>query len=203
MNFTMTRITYSNNIKPILRFVAKIMMIRLCSCPTKAFKRLWQRQYLSSDCLVYNSVCFDSIGMFFASFINSFLRVMSKYFIISISSICRLSISLSTFFCRIISQFSQFARNLSSFSRMIFSAGFRVTLFAMRTKAIFFADIFRELRDKFDFFAFGTFFSYDLLSHNQLLKSWLRLEPFTRPILVRGSSYYNKMFGGCNPQNAY
>jgi hypothetical protein len=47
-----------------------------------------------------------------------------------------------------------------------------------------------KLRNRFNFFAFTTSFCYDCFRHLLLLIRSKCLEPFTRPILVRGLFYY-------------
>jgi len=64
-------------------------------------------------------------------------------------------------------------------------------LFTFSKVAIFHSSIFVKFRNWFGLLASIASFLYDLLSHNQLLCSWLRLEPVTDYTSVSGSLYYN------------
>ncbi len=54
-----------------------------------------------------------------------------------------------------------------------------------------FVSMYSKFRKRFDSIAFGTFFCYSLLRHNQFLNNWLCLELFTPSVGVCSSLYFN------------
>ena len=85
----------------------------------------------------------------------------------------------------------KFSRSLIFFSLCMLIHAISTTYFAIILMTIFVGATIMKFRKWFDCFAFGTFFGYDLLSHNRLLIRRLRLEPYARPVRVSGLLYSN------------
>ena len=89
-------------------------------------------------------------------------------------------------FLGLIVLFTCFSVALSSFFALM---PFVCTVLALVMIASFVALVSMKFRNWLNYFASRTSFRYDLLSHNQLLNSWFRLEPMETRISI-GSHYY-------------
>ncbi len=168
----MTHSTNNNDIKKMLRSIAG-MMVMFGLFATRAFKTIGTRQFTSGNSMINGVACFP------ASWKTSLIIFYSMID------------SCFAYFALLISLFGRFAL----FTLVMFSDIFSATYFTMILITTFPFGCFVKLRKQFYFLTFATFFGYGLFSHNQLLYSWLRLEPVARYALAVGSfnsNYYSQ-----------
>ena len=177
MKTSMTNRTYWNNFQPVL-FCITGMVIFLCLLATTALKLSGLRKACPFYCLVYGTSCSNFSGIVFS--------ILS-----AASSACQFELLGFIMFLVSLSE-----RLLAMFSSAIFLVVQRCAFFAPILIAIFTKRMFIKFRSGFSYLAFGTSFVYDLLSHNQLLISWLRLEPVADYISASGSHYCMRDTGG-------
>ncbi len=218
----MTTHTNRNNIKPMLLGVTVPMMVllrRLWAIMTES--RIRSGQFAGFDCILYGDHSFTMIRMasvepfvrglaFFAlliflkcstksgfafgglviSFLRDFKLFSEAVFFISFF------VNGPAFFGFIVTKYSFAMCYLAFFGfsiRLIVIASANLTF---RLKPIFLRSIPGKFRNRFDFFASGTSFRYDLLRHGRLLLiSDYCLEPLQTQYLC-GSSYCSKKKGG-------
>jgi len=180
----MTMDTNRNNIKPVFRRIAFMVMVVYRLVATRTLQRIRSRQCTSTNCAT-NSTC--------SFFINIIWVLIMKTFLHSPKS-------RSTFIALSIT----FVRSLTLFTPpIIFVIGFLVDFsfftlsiilfagFAYSCVSIFVACMLIKFSKRFDLLASATSFRYDLLSHFRLLIRRLWLEPYAPPVGVSGSLYYN------------
>ena len=178
MNLFMTDKTKWYNTKPIFACVTFVMIL-LGLLATTALKLSGLRKVCPFYCLVYGTSCSNFSGIVFS--------ILS-----AASSACQFELLGFIMFLVSLSE-----RLLAMFSSAIFLVVQRCAFFAPILIAIFTKRMFIKFRSGFSYLAFGTSFVYDLLSHNQLLISWLRLEPVADYISASGSHYCMRDTGGC------
>lgn len=175
----MARNTNRNYIKPMFRGVAFVMMVLRSLFATSTLQRINFRQF---------------------PFFNSFLNNLTSFTLLRMLQVISLH-NLGTGYPAFFSLFMAFLSCFAFFTLAItfvpcfsfFGLAITVlTYFAIRRTTIFLGAILVKFRQGFDFFAFGTSFGYDLLRHNQLLNSWLCLEPYARSVRVSGSIYFKE-----------
>jgi len=202
-NMFMTKRTNRNNIKKMLRFVTEMVMVISRLLSTRAFQCIRRRNVALTNGII------DSVAS------------LDLFRVLLVHKLCALECCYSTFRASIISQFNLlafFRRAVSLFglfpflTLLVFSFRFCVDFmsaacfqilatlfvmanFALRSKAAFVSWFFVKLRDLFNCFTLTANFCYDLLSHSQLLISWLWLEPVAAQS-VTGSLNYNTQRGG-------
>lgn len=172
----MTLLANRNNIEPMLWFIAVPMMVLLRRFRAIiALQSIGMGQLSNTNCATHSTFGFKTIWV---SDIKSFSGCSSYGF---------------AFICFVIRFISCFAL----FSFEIFSQSFAISCFTLFALLIPFSGSFPLFSFKIPFlgcifviFAFGTPFRYDFSSHNQLLSSWLRLEPQSRPMRLCGSLNY-------------
>ncbi len=170
MKFSMTQTTKGDNIKPMFLCITGMMVTsRLLS--TKAFQSIGLRQFAFTDSVIYGIVRFYLFGVSAAIFL---LVPLLSLFVFFASDIL-----LSGYF--------------AFFSFIIAFYASVNTDFAPTMKAVLRCPIFVKFCNGLAVLAVITFFCYNLLRHNQFLSNWLCLGPVSRPILVSGSFYNNKL----------
>ena len=166
----MTRTTYRNNIKKMLRFVSEMVVVLFCLFVTvMAFQNFKSRQFAISNCVAYGTCCSSVFGMG--------IPIMTQ----------SLQMGNFTFLALVI----MFVRNFTLFCLLIFCIMFRHAFFAITVIAIFALCILMKFRNGFGYLAFGTSLYYDCLSHIRFLSKRQWLEPVGSTILPIGSLYYN------------
>lgn len=163
------------------------MMILLCLFwAIFTLQSIGVRYFASNDSITNNISSFVTIGIFLPMAITC--KIIYYFTCITLL----VSIMDNFGFCRIPISFSD---NFAIVRFSILSCVFNATYSAFITIAIFRFLVFIKLRNWLNFFALGTFFRYDFNNHNQLLYSWLRLEPVSGYVPVSGS-FYNITKGG-------
>lgn len=205
MNSNMARNTDRNNIK---RLGIVRMMVIPCLFAAGTFQGSCLRHLFNPNCFVNNSACYNSFRMPFAIF-RGFASMLSLAFIgfailndsffDNISAFFALSILFNSSFAF----FSLAMAIYSGFSLLALPKCFLVNLilftlvvcsfagFTARLKSVFCRTVFIKFRDWFNSFACAASFCYDLLRHNLLQHSKLRLELITAHTVV-GSFYNNR-----------
>lgn len=181
----MTIHTNGNDVKPVFWRIAVPMMIFFGGLWTiMALQRIGMGQFTISDSIINGINCLSAVGMVDVVSLIIFLFACSTLIALAVSVFCCFPFFGFAMFslCNHINRFTFFGCEIM---RMIC----RNTQLAIRIMTIFFTRIFMKLHKRFDFFAFGTSFRYDLLSHNRLLVRRLRLEPSIEPISMSGSLY--------------
>ena len=171
-----------NNVKPVFRRIAFVMMVVFCLVATGTFHGTKAGQFASPHSMIDGFVGLCLLWVF--------LYVILYCSIMGFPAFFGFLIALTggpAFFALVVALLG----NLTSLGlRIQFPTGIMAG-FALIMKSVFETFILRKFRNGFDFFAFRAAFRYDLLRHNVLsLKRMLCLEPNTRPILVSGSSYF-------------
>ena len=201
----MTSKTQRNNIKPMFFGIAKIMMISVCLFFTCAFLCISLWHFARTNSIPHRLMSLKLIGILFSISFPLSMGILYAFFGFGISII-----SFFAFWCLFIFMiifslvfiyfwpvlFSVFTTTLTG----VFSAFWRLCITLCSFVMTFFTTVIQAIRrgfvfivfiKRFNSFAMRTTFSYDLLSHNQLLKSWFRLEPLAGTTLAFGSLYYN------------
>ena len=199
----MTFFADRNNIKPMFRGIALVVVIYLCLCGAiMTLQGINWRQFASLNGVFYSILCLTSFGManlkakcFFS--INNFTLFTLTISLLRCFTFLALSIAflISSAFLTLL---MTFVCSSAFFSLIIASpCGFAffalvilfATNFTIRPIAVFCSTVFIKFRQRFDFFAFGTSFRYDFGSHNRLLYRRLRLEPVAVYTTAVGSLY--------------
>lgn len=178
--------TNRNNIKPELRGIALMVVIIYRLFVTGTFQAIRSREFPGSNGIFYS---FTGLTFFWMSFFIVTVATFPGNFAFYCLAIALLY--YFAFFRCVISQPS-FAMNFFTlFGLLIIGNALYITSLTTITITIWAIWSFVKFGKRFNLFAFGTLFCYDLLRHDFLLTRKLCLEPFARPILVFGSSYYN------------
>lgn len=169
--FIMTRKTQRNNVKPMFKKVAPVMvLLSLFATFTFLSVNWWQLTRFNSNS--YHSFGSDSFRMVT---IIIFLCMLSSSFAFfglvvtpdSSFAFFTLTVSLPcnfTFFAMVMSFSSSFA----FFSLTILLSRFTFTYFTLIIKTIFMTSVFVKIGNRFNFFALRTMFSYDCFRHGYL-----------------------------------
>lgn len=181
MNYSMT--IYTNR-KYIQWFIVIWMMILLCSFESARKTSTTIRRVKFA---ISNSVT-DSSSCFIFYFIQGVIMFSPNYIFKTISN----SLFCCFTFCAFL------ITPLTQFLLFIILTVFMSAYFTVSLMAIFSTIASVKFRKRFNLFTFGAFCRYDLFSHCLFLYKRYWLEPFARPILVCGSSYYKGEFGGVN-----
>jgi hypothetical protein len=200
------------HIEPMLWFITLVMMpfFGLCSA-AMALQITGFWQFAGTNGVTYNraSFIFQRMSQVFAPLHNSAFGTTFKFaigFAAKFFGFWRLSIRLSfwtmTIFCTCLARYlfalssflvcrHGFARHLSALSSFVVCRrGFVLTDLAASTDAKTIPFVWVKLRQRFDLLAFQAAFHYDLVSHNQLLQSWLWLRPAALTNRASGLFYY-------------
>lgn len=162
MSFFITFSTKWNNIKPVLFGVAKIMMIYFCFFATFfALLSFYMGEFAKPNSIIDGR---SRSGNFWMQLPESFTSYAIFLFLFWSSQISLI------FFGLFMSVLTFFA----------------ITSISART---IFSDM--KFRQRFDFLAFSAAFCFNIISHNQLLYSWLMVKAINRNIPVRGLLYNN------------
>ena len=209
MNFFMTNTTHWNNIKPMLRCIALMVMVFLCLYGAViAFQSIKSGQFANSNSSVYNTSCSNFIGI---EYVILFVRLPALFrFVIPFETI---SLGNFSFFCFYVFSTGSFIYLFSLLGFGIFLITLPVCLFALLSSAIlflvqgpaFFAPglkaffsrrLFIKIRNGFKCLALSTILGYDCCSHSCFLSKRVWLEPVGSTILPIGSLYI-KIPGVC------
>lgn len=169
--------TNRNHIEPMLWGITGMMILLggLWAIMTKF--SIGTRQFAGSNSVIYGIISFSLFRMSNAeTFITSF-----PFFALMIA-LC----SCLAFFRFKVTNYAFTVYFFATFCLMVLPLA-RPTI---NLKSIIFYPVFVKFRSWFDFLAFRATFRYDFGSHNQLLRSWLRLELVARYALAVSSSYY-------------
>jgi len=183
----MTFFTNRNYIKPMLRGITFVMMILRRLMTAGALQRACLRQFASYNGNHHSAASFYSFRVilliaFPANFALFALLIM----------LTGTLTSLFTFVGFVII----FSRCFAMFCLKILFRVLRFAQFAPISVSIFVAFVLAKFRQWLDLFAFRAAFCFNYLSHNQLLYSWLRLEPaLAGHVPAVGSLYYSKSMG--------
>ncbi len=152
----MTFNTNRNYIKPMFRGIAQVVMILLCLLGTiRALQGISTRQFTDSNSVIYSSFSFLAFGTSNTETFNCF----------AMSSFSFLALMIAFIGC------------FAFLSFLIFYLMRYLARLTIMLKSIFLTSVFVKFRNLFILLTFRTSFRYDFSSHNQLLISWLRLEP--------------------------
>jgi len=204
----MTFETHRNNVKPMLRFVAFVVVVFLCWIAAGTLQRIWSRQFANTNGVINSGLSFNSFGM---------VKVILFYS--SLVSLATFVSSTMVFLGEVVSRFTFFSLPIAFGNYYMFGAlvvPFLTSLtfltliilfatdFTLSSMAILLGTVFVKLRKRFDFFAFGAAFGYDYFSHFRFLSKREWLEPNSPPIGLSGSLYctvQNKQIKGENNEN--
>ncbi len=195
-SFNMTRNTNRFNVKPVLGFIAGMVVLFCLLGAVMALLGIGTRQFASRNSMIYSILGFTLIWMAgVETFLSSF-----AFFAFTVTSSGGF-----TFFTLVSSSMSSFAfiaLGVMSFNHFAIFA-FTILLlvkflasFTLSVKSIFFTAVFTKLRERFDLFAMKALFCYDRLRHGFLLTRKLCLEPVAVHSVI-GLSYYSVSLGGC------
>ena len=177
MKLFMTILTSRNNVKPMFWFISFVMMILFCLQTARTFESFGFREFAVSYGLINGAPGFLLFGVFLViTPLVCLLNIFPSFALAVTSLVCL------TFFALVV---------LLQVCFVVFRLGIRFyASLTGNSKAIFCTAVFVKVRQWFSLLAVRTSFCYDLVSHICSPKQvWS--EPFTRPILVCGSSYYN------------
>lgn len=189
----MTYMTDRNHVKPMFWGVALVVVILLCLLATRTPQSIWTGQFTTSDSIIKILPCLILFRILKAvTFITLFFIIFSLF---GFSPILHIFTEIRFTLCRLTMFSLAFASKFFAFFILFifFSADFTSAFITTFCRIVF-----MKFRNWLDLLATATGFGYDLFSHNQLLYSWLRLEPVSRPILVSGSFYFNTNTGIIN-----
>jgi len=191
MKNVMAWATHGNNIQPMIGIITEIVMIYLsCIFAILTLTLIHKLNFSNPDCIINRILSFNILR----SKKSISLKRNFAFFALAIPLPCGL-----TFFAFVVpflSGLAFFTFIISLLSIFIFF-GFSILFTLLQTAtfanifiAIFVCSVCIKLRDWFCFFTNPACFCYDCFSHNQLLNSWLRLEPFSEPNLRLRLAYY-------------
>lgn len=196
IGFSMAFFANRNNVKPMLRRIAVPMVIFSgWMISIMALQGLRPGKFSSFDRMIYNMSGFGPIRMLFTISFGMVSSIQFAFFAVVISLSCYF-----TFICLAISSFGFKVINSAVWSLGIVFFVLQITFYTITSISIAACRVFVKLRKRFCFFASSAGFCYDLFSHNQLLISWLRLEPVSGYIPVSGLSYYSEGRGAVKCQ---
>jgi hypothetical protein len=173
--------------------VAEMVMVIVGLISAFAKKVFCWWDYSVSNCVADQASCFAFFKILFSIHFIAIKTFTSMSFVIFLSVNTAISNTMSLY------------KNMIRFLGYLFAIiclgilvdFFLDAIFAPTRQIIRSASVFVKFRERFDFIALGTDFRYYLLSHNQLLNSWLRLEPVSGYIPVSGSHYCMRDTGEC------
>jgi len=178
---------YANgdNVKPVLRCVAKMMMVLFCLFTARALQRIRAGQFAS----------FNSVSQSITSL--TIFRMAKKVALrVAITGGFALWAMLVTLFYN----FAVWTLSVMFCSRLAFFCiifvilfdTFQVANFAIILAFIFCSVVLIKLRERFRLFAHSTGFHYNFSSHFRLLNRRFWLEPVAGHAPAVGSSYYTQ-----------
>ncbi len=171
----MTFCASRNNIKPLFRRIAFMMVILLCLFGTiTALQGIGPRQFACFNSSINSVLGFYRFGMTITVFAGSFLVGNFAFFTLRVL----------------------FSNNLTFFASLVFSGFYEVANFAIRAITNWATVSFMKFWKQFGLFTSATSFCYSLLRHNQFLTNWLCLGPAAAHTVV-GSLCYNRSSSVC------
>lgn len=159
MDFSMTFFANRHNIKPMLMFIALVMMILLCLVITiRTLQSIRAGQFSNFNSMLYSTYCstlFGSSGIktFLPSILSGFTCFAQAIMLVHSFAFFALPMFFSICF--------------ASFCLVIFFYVLRSTYFTFCLKPIRLRTIFVELREKLVFFTMTTSFNYIYFRHNR------------------------------------
>jgi len=204
----MTFCAERNNIEPMFRCVAFPVMVMFCLVATGTFQAIGSRQLTTPDGIFYSPTSFNPFWVI----LGIFVAIHLPFFALIIAFSCKQGFYASRITgCCILIFFGCSMSFLCSFAHIAFPIklpnsfaffclhtifyGLLGTVLAIRLKSVFGSSILTKLRERFNFFAFGTSFRYDLLSHFRLLVRRFWLEPVAVHTTAVGSLYCTQIGG--------
>lgn len=217
---SMTFLTNRNNIEPMFRFIAFVMVIKLClRGAVMALKGIGSGQFAACNSIIHSVFClapfkmangvielsisncnfvFIGLPMAFSSgfTLSCFLIFPLPFAIYSLTFLC-LSVTFIyfmfycfTFLCLSVAFICFTIYCLAFICLMIFSGVFQLAYFAFILITILITGCFIKSRKVLSFFANTAGFCYGFSSHFRLLNRRFWLEPIAEPISVLGSLYF-------------
>ena len=187
----MTFFTNRHNIEIMFWVVAAPMVIFLCwLCARMAESSIRTSHFTGFNSVIYSTSGLSLFRMFCSKPLNRKPIYEFTIFSLFVSFIFFFDGNLA-FFALAVFPVSFSVVEFTCFRLTIFPVCFSMAYFTILLVTVFAGFVLVKLRMWLDLLASATSFCYDLLSHNQLLNSWLRLEPIAAHTAV-GSSYYTQ-----------
>lgn len=180
----MTLCTNRNNIKPMLREIAPVMILLGLCRTVKAFQRIGPGQLTSFDGQPYGNFCLRAFRM---SNLKSFLSSNFDF-----SALFALTITFKSSFALfgfLITKTIFAMQCLTSFCLSILFYSFQAADFAISSISILVTSMLIKLSKWFCIFANSACFCFNWFSHNRLFTRRFWLEPRAPPVGVFGSLY--------------